>query len=184
MRNLSMLLAATSLAAMPQAFANPKNAKTDDSASGATTETAATTSTQDRATPVIGEVAFLALPAKAPSRAGGKSSYDFDKLDAPRQDENGNTLYASFPVMNKTAKQLRSVVSAANKRQLRDASHADGSPKFKMKELTDANGAKVTVATSEREQEYAKYFRVFETDPTTDPAGAAARVFRTDNPKG
>lgn len=183
MRNLSMLLAATSLAVTPQAFANPKNDKPTEPAADATATTA-TTGTQDRAAPVIGEIAFLALPAKTPSKAGGRSSYDFDKLDAPRQDDSGNTLYASFPVMNKTAKQLRSVVSAANKRQLRDASNEDGSAKFKMKSLKDENGNSVSIATSEREQEYAKYFRVVEMNPSTDPAGAAARVFRTDSPNG
>jgi hypothetical protein len=174
MRNLSLLLAASSLATMPQAFANPKGGKPADEAPAPTPE--ATTS-QDRAAPIVTAPEFLAFPVKPKSNRGGKPSYDFDVLEAPKTDGAGNTLYASFAVTNKTAKQLRSVVSAANKRQLRDASNPDGTPKFKMNTLTDASGNKVSVPTQEREQEHAKYFRVYDVD-------GVARVFRTDNPNG
>jgi hypothetical protein len=186
MRNLNLLLAASSLAIMPQAFASGKGAKGAEAPADAPQpEPAATTaSTQDRATPIITAPTFLALPVKPKTNRGSKSVYNFESLEAPKTDDAGNTLYANFAVMNKTAKQLRSVVSAANKKQLQPASNPDGSPKFKMQTLKDAAGNPIAVPTQEREQEHAKYFRVYDVDPSTDPDGASARVFRTDNPNG
>jgi hypothetical protein len=109
------------------------------------------------------------LPAKKTNR-GSVSIYPFGDLTA---------VGMSIPVLNKTAKQLASIVSNANRKAKVKKTDAAGNVVYKTKELVDpATNAKTTVATNEPEMVQSAHYIVADCDPKTDPDKATARIFR------
>lgn len=118
-----------------------------------------------RVAPVLTAIsAAVAIPDR-PAR-NGRTVYPFDMLSKGQ----------SFGVANKTAKQLASIVSAANKRNRRPKRDTANNIIFKMKK----NDAGVLVTTNEPETVFDKYFIVLDVDPKSDPDKATARVWRRD----
>lgn len=149
------LTTSNALAAM-QAFANAPTA----GAPAVKAETKA---------PVISAVRTdVAMPVKTSNR-GSKSLYDFDALTAAGM---------SIGVTNKTAKQLSSIISNANRKAMVQKKDANGALVFKTTELKDAAGNVTIMPTTEPEMVKTKEFFAVDTDPKTDPDKATARIFR------
>ena len=111
----------------------------------------------------------LPVPAGAGrSSRGGRSLYPFDDLE----------IGGSFAVLNKTAKQMASTVSGANKRHQVDAKDANGNTIFKTQEVKAADGTISHVPTLDPKKVAGRVFVVLDVDPTTDPDAATARVWR------
>lgn len=86
---------------------------------------------------------LLPPPMTRAGGRGGKSIYPFDTMADPTFDTNGNfTSSASFFVPIKTAKNMASTISSANKRFEKQDKNADGTPKFT--EVSGENGAAPT----------------------------------------
>lgn len=114
----------------------------------------------ERVAPVIiGVSSAVPMPTRATSR-GSKSAYDFSALTA---------VGMSIAVGNKTAAQLSSVISNANKKAVKEG------PQPTTTDMKDANGN--VVGTVPGEPVVPHYFAV-DTDPATDPDKATARIFR------
>lgn len=90
---------------------------------------------------IIGISDAVSMPTSRPGR-GGKSSYDWDALEVGK----------SIAVANKSARQLTSIITNANKRYA----------------VKSANG---TISAT-------KHFFVIDCDPSRDPEGASVRIFR------
>lgn len=113
----------------------------------------------------------VAMPVKS-SKRGSTSVYPFDQL---------TEVGMSFGVKNKTAAQLSSIVSNANKRALKQATDEAGKPVFKTKDATAADGSVVQVPTTEPVMIATAHFFAVDIDKSAkpaDPDGANARVFR------
>ena len=114
--------------------------------------------------------AAVPIPANAgKSNRGARSLYPFDDLD----------IGQSFGIQNKTAKQMASTVSGANKRHMVDAKDAEGNIIFKTQTVKQPDGTEVKVATLEPEKVAGRTFVVMDVDPASDPDKAVARVWRT-----
>lgn len=123
-----------------------------------------------RVEPIVGAISSaVTMPTRSSSR-GSKSKYEFDKLEVGQ----------SIPVMNKTAKDMGSVVSSANKRHMQPKKNADGSIVYKTKEVTDATtGVKSIITTNDAEMEQTKkFFAADVADPKKDPDKATVRIWR------
>lgn len=124
-----------------------------------------------RVAPVLTAISTaVPMPQNLTKRSrGGNSLYPFDSLVEVGQ---------SFGIKNKTAKNLASVISGANKRYMVDAVDAHGNPVFKQNEVKQADGSVTKVPTLEREKMPGKTFVAADVDPKTDPDGATVRVWR------
>lgn len=111
----------------------------------------------------------VAMPEQPPTRRGSKSPYPFDAL---------TEVGMSFGIKNKTAKNMGSIVSNQNRRNLTQAKDANGNPVFKTTEMKDGAGNVTHVPTEEPEMIATKHFFAVDCDPKTDPDGASVRVFR------
>lgn len=121
----------------------------------------------------------VALPEKRAAAGGKGSVYPFAELGAPTRDEAGNiTAAASFGVKNKTAREMSSIVSNANKKYLTKKRNADGSYVYKTKQIEVAPGQTADVPSTDHEMVAERKFVVYSVDPKTDPEGAQSRVFR------
>lgn len=106
-----------------------------------------------RVAPIIGTISSaVAMPER--TNRNGKAVYPFDALSVGQ----------SFSVVNKTAKQLASVVSAANRRA-------------RVNKVE--NGILVLNDKNEPVKVAGKHFFARDTDPKTDPDGASVRVWRS-----
>ena len=106
--------------------------------------------------------------AKTRGRGGNKTFYNFGALEIGK----------SIVVIGRTAKQLSSTVSSANKS---DAKHfvTDDKGKPMMIPTTDNAGNVVKGADNKPVMtEKTKKFFVVDCDPTKDPEGATARIWR------
>ena len=113
--------------------------------------------------------ADIAIPANAgKSNRGGRSLYPFDSLEVGQ----------SFGVSNKNAKQLASLVSAANKRHQVDKIGEDGKPVYKTQDVKQADGSISKVPTLETVKVAGRVFVHADVDPKTDPQHASVRVWR------
>lgn len=115
----------------------------------------------------------IPLPAAAKSNRGSKSAYEFDALE----------VGDSIAILNKTAKQISSIVSNQNRKDSnqRPALNADGSQKMKIeqREIKDAAGNVVgKQPVNVPETEWIKEFRVVDVDPKKDPKKAKCRIWR------
>lgn len=121
-----------------------------------------------RVPPVIGAIRTdIPIPAKSiVTGRTGMSLYPFDKLE----------IGQSFGV-NKTAKEIASTVSSANKRNRIERKDANGVTVMVKTDIKDANGV-VTSTVNTPEMVPAKMFAVYAVDPKTDPDNATARIFR------
>lgn len=130
-----------------------------------------------RIDPVIGPVSaasVVPMPARSSNR-GSKTSYPFELLTA---------IGMSFPVMNKTAAQLSSIVSNQNRKVGKTVTNPDGTPKPKFNVVLDAAGAEIgrtpLMADGKPvyETEPQKKFFAADVDKKKDKDGAIARVWR------
>lgn len=158
----------------------PKTEGATGAASGSAGSSAPASTTANstvRVAPIIAPVSSaVAMPERSSLNKGSKSLYPFASLVAVGQ---------SFGVKNKTAKQLASIVSNANKNAADHATKhpvqkkdANGQPIPKTTPVTDPSGIVTQVPTGEFENEDAREYFVVDTDPKTDPDGATSRVFR------
>lgn len=111
-----------------------------------------TKTTTPRVEPALtGVTAAIAMPTRNKAR-GSKTLYPFDSLTA---------VGMSFGVKNRTAKQLSSVLSNANRKAMVPKIDAEGNSVFKTQKLTDAAGGVSLVPTTEVEKVAgAHYFAV------------------------
>lgn len=125
-----------------------------------------------RVDPVLTTItAAVPMPSRT-SKRGSASVYPFDALTA---------VGMSFGVKNKTAAQMSSIVSNANRKALIKKTDATGAVIFKTQELTAGDGTKTIVPTNEPEMIASKHFFAVDIDPKAkpaDPDGATVRVFR------
>lgn len=113
----------------------------------------------------------VAMPIKS-SKRGSTSLYPFDQL---------TEIGMSFGVKNKTAANLSSIVSNANKRAVKQATDEAGKPLFKMVEAKDAAGNVTMIPGTEPVMITTAHYFAIDIDPKAkpaDPDGATARVFR------
>lgn len=104
--------------------------------SASTAAVAFANETAKRVEPVLTAVATgIAMPERA-SKRGSVSLYPFDTLA---------TVGAAFGVKNKTAAQLSSIVSNANRKAMTPELDAAGNKVYNTKEITGADGTKTTV---------------------------------------
>jgi hypothetical protein len=118
----------------------------------------------------------IVMPPKRTGGRTGQTVYPFDMLPAPTIVD-GKPINASFHVVGKTAKQMASTISSANKRNLVAAKNDDGTDKVKIIEIKDATGVK----TGEKREPImvpGKTFVAFNVE-ASDPKGAGVRVFRS-----
>jgi len=129
MRSTLMTSAALAITAMPRAFASEAPA-------------AATTATKaPRVEPVLTSVAKIALPVRENKR-GSESKYSFDAL---------TEVGTAFGVKNKTAAQLSSIVSNANRKARTPELDANGQAMYATKEITGPDGVtKMTVPDTDK----------------------------------
>jgi hypothetical protein len=172
MRNHIALLSTASV----MAFAGTAKAKTEETAPATDTNAATDAAPaetvkarRDNEAAQIGAVS-KAVPMPASTPRGTKSRYPFDDL---------TEVGMSIPVLNKTAAQLRTLVSQANSKNKVKKTDAAGNVIFKTTEVRDAEG-NVTgrTPTSEPEMVAGKVFFASDCNPETDPDKAMARIFR------
>lgn len=88
-----------------------------------------------RVEPVLTGAATLTMPTRA-SKRGSESKYPFASLTA---------VGMAFGVTNKTAANLSSIVSNANRKMVKPVLGDDGKATFATKEIKDADGNTTTV---------------------------------------
>lgn len=149
----------TAALAMPRAFAN-------DPAAG----TATPRSNAPRVEPQLTAVASITMPTRS-SKRGSVSIYPFANL---------TTVGQAFGVKNKTAAQLSSIVSNANRKALVPVTDENG-PVYDTKEISGADGTKTVVPdTSKPKMTASKHFFAF--DVTAEYKKANAEAFKKDGP--
>jgi len=113
--------------------------------------------------PVIFEnTTKVPVPEFPKSGRGGKSTYPFDTLK----------VGGSFGIKNRTANQMASTISSANKRN-RKPEMKEGKPVYT--EVKDKTG-KVVSKTANTVP--GAVFKAMDVDPVKDPDGATCRVWR------
>ena len=132
--------------------------------------------TTPRVDPILTAVsAAIKMPERNMAR-GSKSLYPFDDLTA---------VGMSFGVKNRTAKQLSSVISNANRKAKVNKTDESGAVVYKTKQLTGPDGSVSQVPTTEAEKVAGKHF--YAVDATgefgkslkgTEHEGCKAVVFR------
>ena len=158
---LTASAAALTLAANPRAFDN----------AGAAAKPAT-----PRVEPVLTGAFKIDMPERQ-SKRGSESKYPFDTLTEIGQ---------AFGVKNKTASQLSSIVSNANRKALVEVKDAAGNTLYETKELTGADGTKTVVPdTSKPKTEATKHFFAHDVDAAmkakikgTPLEGSTVLVFR------
>jgi len=141
MRSTALTIAALSTAAMPRAFASAPPAAD------------ANTPKAPRVEPVLTAAAKIALPVRT-SKRGSESKYSFDSL---------TEVGMAFGVKNKTATQLSSIVSNANRKALMPETDDGGNALYETKELTGADGTKTVVPdTNKPKMTATKHFFAFD----------------------
>lgn len=132
-----------------------------------------------RIEPVIGAISSakdVPMPERVSNR-GSKTSYPFDKLTA---------VGMSFPVMNKSAAQLSSIVSNQNRKVGKVITNTDGTPKIKETIHRDPSGAEIgrtpmlVDGKPVYETETPKKYFAADVSPKTDKDKAQARVWRSE----
>lgn len=191
--NVNKILLATTVAGIPAVFASGKTADkpaapnadpaAPNAATGAADANAGETNVNEATKPAGGagskprvEPVLTAVTTAVPmptreSKRGSKSSYPFDSLTA---------VGASFGVKNKTAKQMASIVSNANRKAPQEPKRdAAGNIVYKTAEMKDANGTVIGRApTQEPETVATRHYFAVDVDAKDDPDGASVRVFR------
>jgi hypothetical protein len=113
----------------------------------------------ERTAPELTEVLNLALPERAPRRAGSVSVYPFDSLTEVGQ---------WFGVKNKDKRAMSSVISNQNKKYRVQAKDENGQPMFKMNAMKGPDGSVTEVAdTSKPIYTHTKKFEAREVDAET-----------------
>lgn len=120
---------------------------------------------------VAPEITTVSVAVKAPERKtrGNKVAYPFDALP----------IGGSFGIKNKTAKQIASVVSGANKKALVPKRDANGVV-FKVNEVKGVDGEVTRTLSNEPVMVRTKKFFALDVDAKTDPDGATVRVWREE----
>lgn len=121
-----------------------------------------------RVAPEITKVSAAVEMPKTTSNRGSTSQYPFDDLEQGQ----------SFGVLNKTKKDMASIVSNQNKKNKAKKLDENGNVVFTTKIVTGADGTKTEVPTDKPEMISEKFFFVVDTDPANDPDKASCRVFR------
>lgn len=128
----------------------------DNTAAAPAAETTATKTSAPRVEPDLAGVGFKlpTLPEKS-SKRGSQSLYPFDKL----------AVGEAFGVKNKTAANLSSIVSNANRKNTRELKDAEGNTVYETKVLKGADGSETTVPdTSKPKREAVKHFYAIDVD--------------------
>lgn len=162
MNRVAMLSSAAALAMLSPAIVAPFAAEAPAAAKAKRAKAPA---------PEISDIVSGIEIPKITRAAGTKSPFPWDKLEVGQ----------SFGVVNKTVKQMSSIVSNVNRHKdnQRQKVGADGQPEFKTVNVTDAAGNVVAGMTkSEPVMEQIKTFVLAEVDPKKDPAKARVRVWR------
>lgn len=112
----------------------------------------------------------IPIPTKTNSLRGVKSPYEFEKLP----------VGGSRGVMDKTVKQLSSVVSNFNRRpdNRESVKNEDGSTVFETQEIKAPDGTVTKVPTTNPVTRPVIEILAVAVDPKTDPDGATVRIFR------
>lgn len=132
------------------------------------TDTKTKPKTTETASPVIAAIRTdVTIPEKRASNRGSKSIYNLDDLP----------VAGSIGVVNKTASQLRQIVSNANRKHRTEKRDDNGAVVYKTKPLSGPDGV-TNVPTNEPEMIATRKYMVVDTDPKTDPDKASARIFR------
>jgi hypothetical protein len=147
-----------------------KKAKTMAKPATATTSTPRATQPPRVAPKLTTVTSAVPMPDRASNR-GSKTSYPFEAL---------TTVGMSFGVMNKTAKQLASIISNQNHKPGPTKRNPDGSIVYKTADMTDAAGNVTKVPTTEPETLPGKKYFAVDCDAKKDPDGASVRVFRSE----
>jgi len=92
-----------------------------------------------RVEPVLTGAFKIDLP-KRESKRGSESKYDFAGLE----------VGSAFGVKNKTAKQLASIVSAANRKNSEPVRDENGNATYRTKEIDNGQGGKVAVPDTKK----------------------------------
>lgn len=128
----------------------------------------------ERVEPTLTGVAALEMPVRA-SRRGSESKYPFATLE----------IGQAFGVKNKTAAQLSSIVSNANRKYQVNKTDAAGNVVFKTNEMKDAAGNVTHVPTDQPEKIAGRHFFAIDVDGDyakkikgTPLEGAKVLVFR------
>jgi len=150
------LLTATALTTMPVAFDN--------------TATAAPKKAE-RVAPALTSAAKIAMPERK-SKRGSETLYPFDSL---------TEVGMAFGVKNKTAANLTSIVSNANRKAKVNETDGAGNTVYHTKKATDQSGNPIDVPdTSKPKQIETKKFFAF--DVTAEYKKANADAFKKDGP--
>lgn len=153
MRSILLSTAALAVSAMPRAFDNAAAAKT----------------AAPRVEPVLTGAAKITMPTRT-SKRGSESKYPFDSL---------TEVGMAFGVKNKTAAQLSSIVSNANRKHLAEVKDATGNTVYETKVIKGADGTETNVPdTSKPKTEATKHFFAFDVD--ADYRKANADAFKKD----
>lgn len=148
MRSILLATVASSLVAMPRAFDN------------ATAKPAAA-----RVEPQLTGVAALSLPTRVNKR-GSETKYPFESLDA---------VGKAFGVKNKSAAQLSSIVSNANRKNTEVIKDEAGNVVYQTKEISGPDGSKVSVPdTSKPKTKPVKKFFAYDVTPEYKAANKEA----------
>jgi hypothetical protein len=150
---MKKIFLSSAMTAMPLAFANVAGA-----------------AKVERVDPELAGTGKLALPERK-SKRGSESKYPFASL---------TEIGMAFGVKNKTAAQLSSIVSNANRKALIAKTDANGGTVYKTKEVTDAAGNKTVVPTTEPEMIATAHFFAF--DITDDYRTANKAAFAKGGP--
>lgn len=130
-----------------------------------------------RVPPVItGAGVAIPQPVRNTKR-GSESQYPFDTL---------TEVGMAFGVKGKEAKNLTSIVSAANRKNQINKTNPDGTVIYKSQEVTNPDGSKTTVPTSQPEKTAGKHFYAWDVTPEyakqnlkgTPLEGSSVLVFR------
>jgi hypothetical protein len=113
--------------------------------------------------------AAVKMPEKPKAARGSKSLYPFDDL---------TEVGMSFGVKDKTAKNMASIVSNQNRKNVEPRKDEAGNVIYKTKAVKGADGTETQMPTDKPEVNVLKHFFVIDVDPKKDPDNASVRVFR------
>lgn len=116
---------------------------------------AAAKASKPRVAPVITGTHKIEIPQRSTKR-GSVSLYPFDTLTEPGM---------AFGLKDRTAKNLSSIISNANRKGLVNKTDDAGNVVYKTKEITDAGGNKSVVPTTDPEKVAGQKFSAFDVTP-------------------
>lgn len=154
----------------PAPPAGDANTGTADKPADGTTQPAANGDAKPKGPTIAAIRTDIPIPSKTNSLRGVKSPYEFEKLP----------MGGSRGVMDKTVKQLSSVVSNFNRRpdNREIVKNEDGSTVFEMQEIKAPDGTITKVPTSVAVTRPKIEIVAVAVDPATDPDKAPVRIFR------